>query len=299
MRPKSSIRVRRLPYAGACLGAVLVFTACSSAKPASDAPTGTKSVASSDIGVSAMAYFLPASDQDFIAGTEYVDTTESIENKTIGQCMMGAGFPAPPAEPPRQRVDNTQFPDLAVIAKEGFGGVVGVPAPPDPTSGMNASESAAYNASLSQCGQKAGASFSSVTSMGLALQSEWESILSQIDATSKYQNALAGWRSCLGNAGIQVTSLISFFQYTDSQVVPLIQSGQQAAAAAMSTRLGALYAKCLGPAEDIRDRLRAQQKTVFFANHSSAIRQLESAADDVVARLAQQYGVTISRATSP
>jgi hypothetical protein len=256
----------------------------------SDAPTA-------GIASTVLATYFPASAADWSAGQEFGQFLSAVVSKQEDKCLVADGFRPVPAPPQYFSPANEEFPDLTAIARDGyFVDPNGIPASPSPTHGMSASQTAAYTAAAEHCGREGGTLFAPVAAIGQGpLGNEWQDELLQIDASPEFQRALQGFASCNQAAGVPATSIAGFLSYVNSQVVPATQSGQSGAASDAASRLAAVFARCLGPAEAVRDALRAKARAAFFDAHAQAISQLRAAATSVVSRLAAEYGVTLGR----
>jgi hypothetical protein len=264
---------------------------CTPASAAGDphGPGGARA-SSSSIGNAALDYFFPTDAADFEAGFTFSEFVQATEASATARCLADDGFEAPTFVPPQPSAyrDNTEFPDLASIRKHGF--VVtesGSTAPKDPTAGLSQAEAAAYRTAEGRCGRSGQNLFAPLLSPGSALQAQWINIVSQIDAGQQFQKALVGWRSCTARAGVAVSTIDSFFSYLDRH---LASSKGNLGASSSDLRLAAVYARCLGPAEHVRDQLRAQARAHFFDVHATSIGSLSTTADSLVSQLALEFG---------
>jgi hypothetical protein len=228
--------------------------------------------------------FFPTDGEDFAAGESYTQFTSEVAGKITDKCMVADGFAAPPPTPNPYSGDNTEFPYLSYIKTHGF--EVTQPASPSPTKGMSSSEARAYEEADNRCSKGASDQFTQINNSGAALGSQWMNIVSSIDAGTQFQNALKGFYGCMHRAGVDVNSMNDFFNYVSG---PLGPSGGNPQAA--NARLGSLYARCLGPAETLRDHLRMQARTIFYDQHALSINALTSELSMLITRLGSKYGV--------
>lgn len=261
--------------------------------------TSPNSAGSTSVGDATVAYFLPADSADLSLGQQFRQFVAAVQDKREAPCMTADGFSPPPAAPLAPPISNQEFPDLTTIRQQGnFGDLQGIQSPPDPTQGMSPAEAKSYQTDLLKCSVQAGAPLKPVKDAGRALATEWQQILSQIDASPDVQAAFATFVQCSSQRGVPIKDLQGFFVYVDQEVVPLIQSGQEQKAAATERQLSDVFVSCFSPAEALRETHRAKQKATFLDAHALAIRQLLSMANSVVSELGVQYGVAFGSSHS-
>jgi hypothetical protein len=158
---------------------------------------------------------------------------------------------------------------------------------------MSVAEAAAYRRANERCGMTSSNFFEPVLSPGSALFGRWMDVVAQIDAGAQFQQALTGWRSCTERAGIPVSDIYSFFSYVDRQERSSPNGGVQSKTEDL--RLASIYARCLGPAEQLRDQLRLEARSAFFDAHAGVINQLSTDANRLVANLEAKYSVKWGR----
>jgi len=212
-------------------------------------------------------YFLPTSGATFAVGFQFRDAVAAVESQDVSRCITSKGFAAPPTwSPLPYSGDNTEFPYLSYVGASGFGVAPGFSDGPTagPTNETSQAQAAALNAATKTCRTSTLAVFDPVLLSGSTLQEPWMTqIVPSIDNGAPFQQALIGWRSCMHDAGINVTTIDSFFTYADTQ-------------SHLGSTLGiaATYARCLAPAEAIRDNLRQQARTAFLSANAPAVAQL-------------------------
>jgi hypothetical protein len=231
----------------------------------------------------------PTSGADWEAGYTFTAFMAAAQAKSRAQCLVADGFRAPTFVPPPFSGNNTEFPDLPYLEKHGFLVTESAQAFPDATQGMSAAEASAYRVADQRCSMSASKNFQPLLAPGNALRQQWMNIVAQIDAGQEFQQALSGWRSCTLKAGIPASTIDDFFRSMDSRLIAASQGGGQSRAEDL--HFAAIYAHCLGPAEEVRDRLRFQARLSFFDSHASTIEQLRTDADQIVADLVSKYGV--------
>jgi hypothetical protein len=239
--------------------------------------------ASTNIANAALDFYFPTNGSTFEAGEGYQNDVAAIQTVLVDKCLESAGFQGVPYALQQYVGDNEEFPNLPYLRAHGFLGVA--TQTPDPTQGMSASEAKAYNQQAAVCSEKATATFTPVTALGSTLQSEWMRKVAEIDEGRAFRKALKGFTSCTAKSGIDITSINGFFNYMGTQ---MNASGHSPA---MSLHFAAIYATCLGPAETLRDDLRAQDRQTFFSTNAEQIDQLTSKINSIVKVLGHKYRI--------
>ncbi len=258
-----------------------------------------------------LADLFPRDAADFSLGYGVTSFFQSVDLMDANRCMSAVGFPdAPAPNYGGAPVNNTQFPNLPHIAKFGFVSVSPVYEPPSPTKTMAPAEAAAYEANWRKCEKGVPSVATFLTkARAIAVENEWVNILYEINNSAPFTSALKGFVKCSSDAGITfrtsenqppgvrmavVPSIDAFFNYSSSKIMPLVAAHQLAKAQRESIYLGGIYARCLGPAESIRDRLRASDRNRFFSVHAEEILAIERVANVTIRQLVSQYHVHTS-----
>lgn len=212
-------------------------------------------------------YLLPTSGADFANGWRYVNARQAAMGEDMDACLASKGFHEPLQWGPLSFSDPEEFPWLSYIQAVGFGpiNVIGANVP-DPTIAMSATEAASYRSATTSCRiflEKT--LWGPIEASESALQNAWQNVLSEIDTDSMYQRSLKGWRSCMAQAGIHVSSVDGFFSYLDRGNRDGLPYGPPSAAEA--------YARCIAGPEAIRDGLRRKARVAFMAAHATAVNQ--------------------------
>jgi hypothetical protein len=271
----------------------------------------TSSLESAQLSADVLALLFPRNGSDFASGFGVQNFFQSVDLAAEGRCMTAAGFRPPPAPIQGSEVNNTQFPDLSRIAKFGFVNLSAVYGPPSATQGMSKAETHAYNATFNKCAASTPNENTLLNeAKAIPLENEWEDILEKVDTSSLFIHALRGFVACSASAGVDIAGFIhrpesgpvgvhnagvasidAFFDDMARQIQPLTNANARSEAQAESIHLGGIYARCLGPAEAVRDRLREVDRVEFFSEHAEQILQIQKIANDMVNHLASEYGV--------
>ena len=251
-----------------------------------------KQQSTANVANEVLAAYFPTDSADWHEGENLQAFEQAVAAKVADPCITHDGFPAPRPQPFTYSPNNEEFPDLAEIKQSGRFVTAQAVHFPDPTRGMSASEKAAYDAAAARCTRNGLAAFGSMIRIGTGpLGQEWLDTVFRIDATSQAQRDLARFVTCVNAGGVKATNISTFFQYVDTQTIPLTERGQQVQASAVNRRLAALYVRCITPLEEYRDAQRARARAAFFASHAEQIDALRSAANRVIVRLVRKYDV--------
>jgi hypothetical protein len=212
-------------------------------------------------------YFVPTDGADFAASFQFDDWEARAISQMVNRCLAAVG--APGVGPPTLVTyggDNEEFPYLSYLRTHGF--LVTEP-PSSHHAGGGSSLSPSDRSADHRCRVAVHAQFRSLESIGGRLMTPWMQLVAAVDGGPQFQDALVGWQSCTQRAGIDVATIDQFFGYLDEQA-------HRQTSAQASVRFGAIYARCLGPAENVRDHLRQQAKASFLATHRSVVLQLDA-----------------------
>jgi hypothetical protein len=225
--------------------------------------------APSTVQAEMLDYFIPTNGSDFASGYRFITWESSAMTQMTNRCLAAADFP-PTAQSKAIAYggDNTEFPDLSYLSEHGF---LATESPPlsevGPAGGLASGTAQAYRSMERRCRISTDAAFQALYGIGAGLMGQWMNVVSKIDAGPQFQGALVGWQSCTRRAGIDVTTISDFFTYADWEA-------ENGGSAQNSVHLGQIYARCLGQAEAVRDRLRQKAKVSFLAAHTSTTAEL-------------------------
>jgi len=224
-----------------------------------------------------LAYIMPTSGADITTGAKLLDRISGLVAEDKAACMDHAGYQSTVTYTPGSFAvgNNTQFPPIAALAANGFV----LRAVNEPYYGVRyvgkpLSESAAarHTTTRTACEASAQSPLNALLAQTQPLLSVWQGqVIPRINRSSSFKEALVGFSSCVNKAGVEATSIDGYFQATSQPKGP---GTSDAALAKNYLKFGKLYARCLAPAETLRDHLRRQARTVFEHDHASQIAAL-------------------------
>ncbi|MFI1659922.1 hypothetical protein ACH4ZU_34170 [Streptomyces sp. NPDC020472] len=206
------------------------------------------------------------------------------------RCAPGKGSAGAADGPPPMFVRRFAVPDLAYVAAHGFTSPE-VPAPAGP--GPSAPPGAASGPAPCAPGG-AGADASAVGRGFAELRAEWWRALARLDDDPEVRRAYGEAGGCLAPGVRGVAGEEAFFSRVDARLHALDGAGREAERAREDRRLGALYARCMGPVETVRERLRARHRQGFLLRHADRLAVLRRTLPRDVARLESRYGIRFS-----
>lgn len=207
------------------------------------------------------------------------------ERQYRSDCMAAEGFELPPLAPPPEREDpilisNWQFPQVDVLAVEGFAAVPGTPSSPDDFQETSSRTEAYYEVSRS-CAAAAeeefkGSDRTRAYELYAIVRGGWEEVLAEIDGSDEIRPVAEQFSGCLRDEGIPVEYTVSethYLSYVDELLFKA--DGDIEEEAAIRVRYGKLYAKCGRELFEAKERLRSGERRIaFLAEHEEAIREL-------------------------
>lgn len=255
-------------------------------------------------GASANIDFIPslftATSKEYNSGlgSAWEDFVTSIVSRQSRLCMKAKGYPESELGPnsinaPSQGSvpDNIQFPDITRLESGSFGQMPG-PSEPSPGSGFGSSDDqpSSWKHDLIACSNKAGAPFAAVTRKLAPLQKIWQSDMGYNDnnlmSRASVVKAMAGWRSCVGQDGVQVVTLDSFFGYVDQ-----VEQKSESTSSPEIRRLAELYGKCIGPVSRAMDAVRLSFRHQIVDQYAPQLVGIQSTMSKLVSRVAKHYGI--------
>lgn len=231
-----------------------------------------------------LAFVLPTSGADVTTGAKFMNRLNGLVTEDRAACMDRAGYKSIVTYKSGSFAigDNTQFPPIAALSANGFV----LRAADEPYYGvkyvgksLTGSEVASHVAARNQCEKSSSAPLNAFFAARQPLSQAWqERVIPQINRTSAFKKALAGWSYCVSQGGVTANSIDAYFQ----NIGPIMRGATNAAVAKDYLKYGKLYATCLGPAEALRDHLRVVERKVFERQHWSQIAALTNALHELV-----------------
>lgn len=224
----------------------------------------------SGAGTAFLANLFPVNSADWNAGRMFVEFDAAIQSKQFDPCLESKGFPLPGGPHELGGTNNLTFPDLSRLATVGFYGPTTTKTTSSPTTNHTPSYQQAYQAAQKACSKAVNDPLRKLTEKFTAagsLGTQWFSIIQRINHMPAVTKALKVWRGCMAHAGVVVPTPTAFF----GQVTRVMQSLPHSQAIPQEKHLAKIYARCFGPVEALRVRLRIRQRDKFFAEHAEEI----------------------------
>jgi hypothetical protein len=291
--------------------ASVAATACSTAAPAPTvrltAPARPSATARASggaaIGTEAVYSFFPATGGQFSAGAKYIGTKAVLSGLLMDECLARYGF-SPPAHASSSivtltadYVDNSQFPDLARIAREKRFIPV-EPGPPATAPSLSPSRLAAYQADTRTCANAN--PLAAVAVAAYDLERQWWDGIKAIQASSPVRAKLPAFAACMEQAGVPADAAGTLGDFEDwlTGVMSRTPAGDFLAAQAHWT---ALFVPCATPVVSTQEALQLTAQRQFMRQHAAKIAALRSLVADAVATAERQTGKTgdFSAGTGP
>lgn len=261
-------------------------------------PVITKAQAA--LAAEALDYYFPATGAQYTDGYIFSWVLLKAESPAYDTCMRRAGFPVRPFSAPEQAFiqqwpDNSQFPDLALLAREGS--MQG--APPVSADGLPQPASAAGASAAQRCQTAAEGQFARFDTIASPLKEKWDDIVTAVQSTAPVTAMQPSFADCLeahgvpaslaGRTDAEASNMLfyGFFSWADSM-------GQEATSTSQETaddhRATEVFVACAGPTVAVMERLQLAQRATFFAQHPEQVSQIETLAEAIVTPSGQARG---------
>lgn len=241
---------------------------------------------------------MPRDGADTVIGGELERFEETVQTKSLGDCMTNDGFPVPglPMGGPTSDLGNPQFPNLPVIqATHDLGLFTGGVSFVDPQRGMSAPERRAWQARIQQCFRTMNRQAPLFGSAKFGqLSSGWFNIINQVSRSARIRALSKTAAACSAAHGIPATSVMSLYGRLQGQLGPISSSNadsakEQALQAKGATVLSACWAKVI----DETTALLSARRAAYLAQHATTVSALESQVDGQVLSIEHRYGLKL------
>lgn len=277
----------------AVLAAACVLAGCG--QPASGhratAASGAAAGRPAALGTEALDSFVPATAAQYATGARFDGALAALRSGAVDTCMarhgfhVRAGFGLSAAAFAAIDVNNSQFPDLARIARtRSFGvgnGFARQPGPP-------AARRQAYAADIAACSRAASEPFIGLLRAGSSLQDQWLTIIATVQNSPPVRARLAGFATCLEQAGVPHSSAGSLGAFLAWETGVDTHAGSAAGIRAADAHWAPVFARCAGPTVSLQERLQSAKRAVFLRHNAGRVRQLETLATRVLAAAQRQ-----------
>jgi len=234
--------------------------------------------ASSPVAAEMIHSLFPATGAQYAAGSLFDETVKELESTATARCMSGHGFSqqVPPvsaasiAQTAEQHQDNSQFPNLAWMAKNGLF----VPATQLRNGGPPPPSSPAQRALLAderKCGLAAARPVGQVTGALSGLQQQWLNVINQVEASGPVQAAARGFAMCAERHGVPTAdagSLNAFLAWTTGV---FSQTISRSAMVVTEHHWVGVFVPCARKLVAVQERLQLKQQSSFLQDHYQQI----------------------------
>jgi len=220
-------------------------------------------------------FLMPTSGASFANGFRFGNAEQVLRGDQLNSCLDSKGFKGQASWGEQlYDGDNEVFPYLAYLDAVGFGPTtIG----PNPTDGPSALLRTSYGTTLKACQKELHTvAWRPIDQLEASVRSQWWTIVNQISGSRAFQTALVGFRTCTADAGIRVDTIDGYFTYMSQHGAIGTGPGGNALERGFATT----YARCLGPAEVIRDHLRVQARSKFISTHAAEINVVEAVVNE-------------------
>lgn len=241
-------------------------------------------IRSSQLGAQILGSYFPATARQYAEGARLSGLLMSLQSQLTSACMARHGFslPAIPVAVATAHIwDLSQFPDISLMKRTGLmvPVVTDFPRPQAPPRGRQR----AYRGALARCTALAGQPFGGLRSATQALSGEWITIFTNIQASPRVRHALAGFSSCVRQAGAPAGYSQNFNRFAAWAAGQMTVPSTGAVRPALDRRWGAVFVRCGGGLAALQENLQRAAQARFFARHNRQVRQLVAAVSQFVA----------------
>jgi hypothetical protein len=209
----------------------------------------------------------------------------------MNACMARSGFhtPVESGETAASTIwDLSQFPDFAQMRRTGL--MVPEPqnAPAAAPSGPPPGRQQAYNADASRCQTTATAPFNRLQPAAAGLTSAWIDIFTTIQASAQVQRTLAGFTSCVQQAGAPAGYAQNFNRFAVWAGGQIQNAPGYPGSLTADRHWGSVFTRCGQATETQFETLQTSARTAFFQQHNQQITALETLVNQTVTAARRQ-----------
>jgi hypothetical protein len=271
----------------AAVAAVGLLSACGH-PPAAPGPGGTAVPGSgaaparpSPLAAEVLDNFVPATGAQYATGARFDGTLVALQDTSVERCMarygfhMTAGFGLSAPAFAAMDVDNSQFPDLARIARTASFDV-GSGFPPQP--GPSPARRQAYAADSAGCWDMANRPFARLLQVGGALANRWLGVVNAVQTSPQVRAKLTGFASCLEAEGVPASAAGTLGAFLAWETGVDTHARNLARIHATDAHWAPIFARCARPTVTLQERLQSARRAVFLRQNYAQIRRLEALA---------------------
>lgn len=252
-----------------------------------------------------LGLFVPATGPQYTAGTHLEGTIQALTVTGTARCLARHGVTVtyPPEATMAARyapnyADNSQFPDLALIARDH----VFIPAEYLVQLRPPAGQSRLFHRWFSPCQKAAVAALTPLQTAGQQLNDRtWGNLMTQATTAPPVRATLPALRACATRYGWPSnpygppeTAIRSFSDFGDWVFGHLDGAGSRGAGAAAMSRLErhwtGIFVRCGRPTLAAQDRWLAARQAGFLRQHERQVRAVEALARQILRRAGEPTG---------
>jgi hypothetical protein len=241
----------------------------------------------SNLSAEALDSFIPASGPEYANGAQFEGLLYALQYGITNACMVRYGFNEltghgiSASAYAAQDVDNSQFPNLARIARtRSFDTGDGFQAPPRPPQ----AEQKTYNTDSQRCDEAANKPFLGLLRAGSGLEDQWFVILNAIQASAPVRAKLAGFAACVESEGTPRSSANSLGSFLAWETGVDTHAKTLARIHAVDRRWAPIFARCAEPTVGLQEQLQLAARTAFLQRESQQVQQFQALVGPAVSK---------------
>jgi len=245
----------------------------------------------SNLSAEALDSFVPASGPEYATGAQFEGLLYALQYGITNACMVRYGFHEltghgiSASAYTAQDVDNSQFPDLARIARtRSFDTGDGFQPPPGPPQ----AEQKTYNTDSQRCDEAANEPFLGLLRAGSSLEDQWFVILNAIQSSAPVRAKLAGFTACVESEGTPPSSATSLGSFLAWETGVDTHAKTLARVHAIDRHWAPIFARCAGPTVRLQEELQLAARTSFLQRESQQVQQFRALVGPAVSKAEEE-----------
>ena len=236
-------------------------------------------------------HLLPRNGSDWARGSVMTAFETRVRIKAETACMANKGLPGPPVGlSPSARFGSEQFPNMRAIARAHNVGIVTGYRPTNPGASLPKQQRRAYQTGVSRCQNSTASITKSYNPPSTGrLFTDWYRVYATVTRSPQARALMHRGAVCAKKTNFPADSVSQEISNVEAKITPLNFNG--ARAQAINAAGARVLIHCFGPAQALRDRLMATQRTQFLASHQQALKRVETQIKQSVASDQTKYHV--------
>lgn len=258
------------------------------------------------VEAAALDRFFPATGEQYSRGIEFSRFQIAAGVRAESDCLARHGLPNAPGFWPEPSLPvNSEYPDMALLAKAGVTGVLTLyPTPFDPGTRMPPHERLLYESDFRRCARSADPLANLDTFPALAaLSHSWDAVVADVDRDPAVLAAERNAAGCSAVNGMPFTPPRGATTYEEAylataagRTIHLYVSKRRPEAHALDRHAARTFVRCFGTVERLRDELRSADRATWIQRHGTLIAKIERMSWEDVERASKRFGVDIASA---